>query len=301
GGDPGDSPGGRPPVHDGPVRRAHSQGRGRGDGDHTHRGRLRRLHHLGGRRPERGARPLPEPADRPRLRRGRRARRHSSRQDRGHRVHPGLGGELPRALLRRPHLHEPHRHPAGAAAREGVEVPDRRRRGPEGGVGDPGPPLRRHHRHRAGHRGAIRPLPRRPRRQHGRARHPPRQHGLPARAEARRPVLHRRLPRGPGPGRALRRRPGGLRQGHGNLQRHKRQGHPLAAHRVRRAHNDRGQRAPHGGRRPHSLRGARRVAHRRPRVREVRRLPAAHPGRRALRRQHGGYRLLPRRPLPQAP
>lgn len=61
---------------------------------------------------------------------------------------------------------------------------------------------------------------------------------LPARRGG--PVLYRGLSRGPGPGRALRRRPGGLREGHRQLRGDQRPRDSLAAHRVRRAHHDRG-------------------------------------------------------------
>ena len=167
------------------------------------------------RRPvEREGRPaLRQPADRPVLRRGRRARRHAGAAPRRAGAGPRLGCVGGDPVLRRHDEHRPRRHPAGPAARHHLDLRARPRpqHGRLRGTAQR-PPHRaagradaRHRRRRAGRRrGALlagaRPL----RRQHGHPADAGRLDGLPRRQRRGRDVLHRRRALPPGRGRGLR-------------------------------------------------------------------------------------------------
>ena len=154
-----------------------------------------------------------QPADRPVLRRGRRARRHPRAAPRLAGAGPRLGRVGRDPVLRRHDQHRPRRHAPGPAARHHLDLRARPRPQHGGLRGTAQRPSHRaagradarHRRRRPGRRrGALlagaRPL----RRQHGHAPDARRIDRLPRRQRRGRDVLHRRRSLPPGRGRGLR-------------------------------------------------------------------------------------------------
>src|ERR1700733_6705933 len=177
-----------------------------------------------------------QPADRPLLDRGGRARRHGGGALRVRDPRAGLGGVDHGAAVRRADRDAPDRAAHGTAGRGHVDLGARPRQGavpvhreevglhrrPADG------PHARHGRRRASRRrGALRPGARRVRREHGHAGDARGHHVLPRRRRARGAAVARRRARAPGRGRDLRCR-GRVRDEHG-AHRGPDQGHRLGA------------------------------------------------------------------------